>query len=74
MSHIEPFISCSDSVSKTQMKWLEVPIQKFNAAVPHFVELVKNHNINLTKVSLRKWQRCHCSTIESSFKVFINKV
>lgn len=52
MSDIEPFISCSDSVSKTQMKWLEVPIQKFNAAVPHFVELVKTYNINITKVSL----------------------
>lgn len=50
MSDIEPSISCSDSVSKTQMKWLEVPIQKFNAAVPHFVELVKTCNINITKV------------------------
>lgn len=53
MNQIEPLMRrpSNEFMSMTEMKWLEVPIQKFNAAVPHFVELVKSHNVNIIKVS-----------------------
>lgn len=40
------------STVKKSVKWLEVPIQKFNTAVPHFVDLLKDYENNIIKVSI----------------------
>uniref|UniRef100_A0A1B6F7S7 t-SNARE coiled-coil homology domain-containing protein n=1 Tax=Cuerna arida TaxID=1464854 RepID=A0A1B6F7S7_9HEMI len=43
--------------TKTSVKWLEVPIQKFNCAVSHFVELLKTHDANITKLKkIQQWE------------------
>uniref|UniRef100_A0A1B6IC95 STX17-like N-terminal domain-containing protein n=1 Tax=Homalodisca liturata TaxID=320908 RepID=A0A1B6IC95_9HEMI len=43
--------------TKTSVKWLEVPIQKFNCAVQHFVDLLKTHDANITKLKkLQQWE------------------
>lgn len=37
---------------KKSVKWLEIPIQKFNTVVPHFVDLLKDYENNIIKVSI----------------------
>uniref|UniRef100_A0A1B6KDG7 t-SNARE coiled-coil homology domain-containing protein n=1 Tax=Graphocephala atropunctata TaxID=36148 RepID=A0A1B6KDG7_9HEMI len=45
------------SATKTSVKWLEVPIQKFNFAVTHFIELLKTHDANIIKLKkLQQWE------------------
>ncbi|XP_054289448.1 syntaxin-17-like [Macrosteles quadrilineatus] len=59
----------NDSIlsSRKSVKWLEVPIQKFNEIVPHFVQSLKTHHSNIIKLRrLEQWEEVRREEISAT--------
>lgn len=64
----------SDELIKKPIKYLEIPINKFNnEAIPHHLELLKKLKLNIKKVSSVFGQTTSIQTLFSHFLLLVSK-